>query len=120
MSPRRRTEAQTTLEAERGIRDLEENLLWAAEMADAPEAAQEFASRFGWTTAAQRKELARAYAAQRLEHSRLMIDRVAERAHLMQTQYERRWQQAKSRLVLGLLLALAAVIFAAELLYALT
>lgn len=115
---RRCADSLATLEAERGVRDLEDDLLWAAEIAHAPGAGQEFAARFGWASPAQRKELARTYAEHRLEHSRQMINRVADRAHALQAQHERRWQRARSRVLLALLLGLAAAIFAAELFYA--
>ncbi len=119
MTPRRDATAQSGQEVERGIRDLEGHLLWAAEIAGARGAGQDFASRFAWATTAEREDLADAYAEQRLEDSRQMIERVAERARVLQSQYEHRWQHVKSRLVLGALLALAAVVFASTLLLAL-
>jgi hypothetical protein len=111
--------AQAAHEAEAGIRDLEGHLLWAAQIADARVAAQEFAARCAWATTDERADLARLYADRRLDDSREMTDRIAERARGLQAQYEHRWREVKSRLVLGVLLTVAAVIFTSALLFAL-
>ena len=119
MTPRRHATAAAPQQVERGIRDLEGHLLWASEIAGSRRAAQHFASRFAWATTDEREDLARVYADQRLEDSHQMIDRIAERANTLQAQYEVRWQQATSRLVLGALLALTGLVFTATLLLAL-
>jgi hypothetical protein len=116
---RRHTPTETPGHVERGIRDLEAHLLWAAEVAGSRSTAQRFASRFAWATTDEREDLARVYAHQRLEDSHQMIERVADRATTLQAQYDARWRQATSRLVLGMLLTLAAVVFIATLLTAL-
>lgn len=119
MTARRQVAASAVRQVERGIRDLEGHLLWAAEVAGSLQAGQNFASRFGWATTDEREDLASGYTDQRLEDSRQMIDRLAQRSSALQTQYENRWQEVKTRLVLGVLLVVAVIVFASTLLLAL-
>jgi hypothetical protein len=116
---RRAAGAGAADEAEQGINDLEGHLLWAAEIAGAHGAGEQFASQFDWATTDERDDLARVYAEQRLRDSHQLIERTADRARCLRAQYEHRWQQVQSRLVLIVLLTLVAIIFVATLLCAL-
>ena len=94
-------------ECSQGLRQLEGYLLWEAESAAARAGAEEFADRLPWLTGAQREEVVRICTADRLEVSRAVIHRIADRARELQGEYSTRYRTLKIRL-LALFLTAAA------------
>lgn len=104
------TRKETEAHSARGIAQLEGYLLWNAEVAEAHRQARSFADRLPWLTVAQREEVERAYAADRMALSRSVLTRIADRAAELRREYGERYRQLKVRCVLTLTLTGTAVL----------
>ncbi len=91
-------------ECDRGLNEMAGYLLWQAEESEAATRAEAFAKRLPWLTGAQREEVVRVYTEDRLETSRAVIQRIADRARELQREYSERYQRLRIR-ILGLFLA---------------
>ncbi|AXI79048.1 hypothetical protein [Peterkaempfera bronchialis] len=94
-------------ESVRGLHQLEGYLLWQGETATAREQAEAFADRLPWLTGPQREEVVLAYTDDRLEVSRAVICRIADRARELQRQYAARYRTLQVRLLALFLVAVA-------------
>nr|WP_202446789.1 hypothetical protein [Streptomyces sp. SID5468] len=94
-------------ECAKGINDVEGYLLWQAEAASAAAGAEVFADRLPWLTSAQREEVVRVYTDDRLELSRAVLERIADRARSLQREYGERYRLLRIRLLGGYLAAAA-------------
>jgi hypothetical protein len=92
----------------RGLNELEGYLLAQAEATDALSCAEAFAAQMPWLTTAQREEVVRLYATDRLQISRAALQRVTDRVLELQCQYSSRYHALQVRL-LGLFLSALAV-----------
>ncbi|WP_405745203.1 hypothetical protein [Streptomyces canus] len=91
-------------EYSRGLNELEGYLLAQTEVTDALSSAEAFAGQMPWLTTAQREEVVRLYATDRLQISRATLQRVTDRALELQCQYSSRYHVLQLRL-LGLFLS---------------
>jgi len=98
----------------RGLARLEGHLLWAAEVENARRQARRFTEQLPWLTTAQREDVERVYAADRLRVSQETIRRICGRIAELRTEYEDRYRLLRSRcfvtVVVGLTGAASAVI----------
>ncbi|WP_406446990.1 hypothetical protein OHB14_51100 [Streptomyces sp. NBC_01613] len=92
----------------RGLNELEGYLLAQAEVTDALSCAEAFAAQMPWLTTAQREEVIRLYATDRLQISRATLQRVTDRVLELQCQYSNRYHALQVRL-LGLFLSALAL-----------
>ncbi|MDQ0834468.1 hypothetical protein QFZ66_001824 [Streptomyces sp. B4I13] len=92
----------------RGLNELEGYLLAQAEATDALSCGEAFAAQMPWLTTAQREEVVRLYATDRLQISRAALQRVTDRVLELQCQYSSRYHALQVRL-LGLFLSALAV-----------
>ncbi|WP_431963764.1 hypothetical protein [Actinacidiphila sp. bgisy160] len=95
-----------------GIAACEDFLSWHADISDAENAARDYADRMPWLTTGQRHEVVRLYVADRLGLIRAMRTRVAERESALHSEYGRRCEALRNRL-LCTVVALALVTAAA-------
>lgn len=96
-----------------GINRIEGYLLWTAEQERAHRMARDFASRLPWLTAAERADVERAYAADRLALSRSVLEQIARRAEELRQEYTARYRRLRLRCVAAAV-ALGAVLSAAS------
>ena len=90
---------------ESGIARLEGYLLCQSEISGARAEAEAFAGRLPWLTEAQREEVIRLYAEERLELSRRLLRRIVDRCGELRGEYTARYEELRRRL-LGLCAAL--------------
>ncbi|MEU7241334.1 hypothetical protein [Streptomyces sparsogenes] len=86
-------------EIESGIARLEGYLLCQREFGDARTEAEAYADRLPWLTAAQREEVVRLYAEERVELSRRMLRRIADRCEELRAEYTARYEELRRRLL---------------------
>lgn len=86
-------------EVESGIARLEGYLLCRSELDDARADAEAFAGRLAWLTAAQREEVVRLYAEERVELSRRMLRRIVDRCEELRAEYTARYEELRRRLL---------------------
>jgi hypothetical protein len=91
----------------RGLNELEGYLLAQAVVTDSLSCAEAFAGQMPWLTTAQREEVVRLYASDRLQISRAALQRVTDRALELQSQYSSRYHALQVRLLALFLSALA-------------
>ncbi|WP_432055286.1 hypothetical protein [Streptomyces sp. bgisy022] len=94
-------------ESARGLVRLEGHLLWAAELEDARRRAAAFAEQLPWLTTAQREDVERVYAAERVEASRAYLLRIRDRVAGLRVEYEERYRRLRTRCVAAALVAAA-------------
>ncbi|WP_037673252.1 hypothetical protein [Streptomyces griseus] len=92
----------------RGLNELESYLLDQAEATDTLSCGEAFAAQMPWLTTAQREEVVRLYATDRLQISRAALQRVTDRVLELQCQYSSRYRALQVRL-LGLFVSALAV-----------
>ena len=96
------------------VNEVEGFLLLQAEWKTARREGEEFADRMPWLTAAQREEVARQYAEQRMRLTRQTLRAVMSRAHSLRREYENRYSELRDRLLkLSTLVWCAAVLWTA-------
>ncbi|MDX3851823.1 hypothetical protein [Streptomyces sp. AK02-01A] len=93
----------------RGLAQFEGYLLWSAEVEDARRQAARFAEQLPWLTTAQRADVERLYAADRLAAARAMLVRVTERAAELRGEYTERYRLLRTRCVAAAVVSAAAV-----------
>lgn len=86
-------------EIESGIARLEGYLLCQRELGDARTEAEAYADRLPWLTSAQREEVVRLYAEERVELSRRMLRRIADRCEELRAEYTARYEELRRRLL---------------------
>jgi hypothetical protein len=94
-------------EAAKAVNDVEGYLLWQAEVTAAAAQAEAFADRLPWLTTVQREDVVRVYTDDRLELSRAVLQRVADRALTLRQEYTERYRVLRMR-VLGVFLTAVA------------
>lgn len=99
---------QPTPDSTRGLVQLEGYLLWNAEVADARHRARELCEQLPWLTTAQREDVERVYAADRLAASRATLTRIAERSVSLRAEYTARYEQLRRRCVATAVLGVTA------------
>jgi hypothetical protein len=82
-----------------GIAALEGYLLSQAEIRNARHEAEAFAERLPWLTSAERAELVRLYAEERLDISRRVLRRITERCRELRGEYAARYVRLRRRLL---------------------
>ncbi|GAA2357921.1 hypothetical protein [Streptomyces cuspidosporus] len=86
-------------EIESGIARLEGYLLCQRELGDARAEAEAYADRLPWLTTTQREEVVRLYAEERVELSRRMLRRIADRCEELRAEYTARYEELRRRLL---------------------
>ncbi|MBY8879631.1 hypothetical protein [Actinacidiphila acidipaludis] len=84
---------------ERGLRQVEGFLMWHAEVAQAQRDATAFTERLPWLTTAQREEVERVYVDDRTAASRVMLQRICDRAVELRAEYAANYLRMKARCV---------------------
>ncbi|NBM19640.1 hypothetical protein [Streptomyces sp. GC420] len=97
--PAKRTETETDTDTAAGIARLEGYLLCQAEIGKARTEAEDFAGRLPWLTSAQREEVVRNYALDRLNVSKESLRAVTVRCAELQQEYETRYHLLRRRLL---------------------
>ncbi|MFI5757255.1 hypothetical protein [Streptomyces sp. NPDC051569] len=95
-------------ESARGLAQLEGYLLWSAEIGEARSRAVRFTEQLPWLTTAQREDVERVYAADRMSASRATLVRVSDRAAELRGEYARRYRQLRTRCVAATVVAVGA------------
>jgi hypothetical protein len=86
-------------EIESGIAQLEGYLLCQSEISGARAEAEAFVGRLPWLTGAQRDEVVRLYAEDRMELSRRLLRRIVDRGHELRAEYTARYEELRRRLL---------------------
>jgi hypothetical protein len=86
-------------EIESGIARIEGYLLCQTEISNARAEAEAFARRMPWLTAAQHEEIVRLYTEDRMELSRRVLQRIADRCRELRAEYTARYEELRRRLV---------------------
>lgn len=81
------------------INEVEGYLLYQAELQTASEEAEAFVRRMPWLTTAQKEEVARHYADQRIELSKHLIRAIATRCGELRDEYTARYEKLRQRLM---------------------
>jgi len=84
---------------ERGLRQVEGFLMWHAEVAQAQRDARAFTEKLPWLTTAQREEVERVYVDDRTAASRVMFQRICDRAVELRAEYAGNYVRMKARCV---------------------
>lgn len=92
----------------RGLAQLEGYLLWNAEVEDARRRAGRFAEQLPWLTRAQREDVERVYAADRVASCRETLGRITERAAELRTEYSERYRLLRQRCLTATVVAVGA------------
>ncbi|BFO17540.1 hypothetical protein SHKM778_39280 [Streptomyces sp. KM77-8] len=96
----------------RGLARIEGHLLWAAEVEDARRQAGRFTEQLPWLTTAQREDVERVYAADRLRLSQETLRRICGRIAEVRTEYEDRYRLLRSRCVVTVVVGLTGGMYA--------
>ncbi|MGW7519938.1 hypothetical protein ACWGJ2_30605 [Streptomyces sp. NPDC054796] len=104
----------------RGLARLEGYLLWSAEVREAGRRASLFADQLPWLTTAQREEVERVYAADRLALSRDVLLRIAHRATELRAEYSERYRRLRARCLTTVALGCAGALTVLAMLLAVT
>ncbi|MFD7451719.1 hypothetical protein [Kitasatospora sp. NPDC059827] len=95
-----------------GIARIEGFLAWEAEVAAAERDARAFAAQFPWLPEAEREDLERAYAADRLRYAEEVVDRAVDRCRRLAARYRAECRRICTRwAALCLSVTLAAALF---------
>ncbi|MEU8709822.1 hypothetical protein [Streptomyces sp. NPDC048565] len=86
-------------ESARGVAQVEGYLLWNAEVEEARRQARRFTDALPWLTTAQRADVERVYAADRMEVCRETLTRIAGRAVELRGEYTARYDRLRARCV---------------------
>jgi hypothetical protein len=81
------------------INEVEGYLLYQAELRTADKEAEAFVRRMPWLTTAQREEVARHYADQRIELSKEVLRAIATRCEELRAEYTARYESLRQRLM---------------------
>jgi hypothetical protein len=92
----------------RGLAQIEGYLLWNAELEQARLQAGLFAEQLPWLTTAQREDVERVYAADRVAVSRATLLRIAERAVELRGEYTERYRRLRARCLAAAVVAVGA------------
>ncbi|MFJ4923131.1 hypothetical protein [Streptomyces sp. NPDC088725] len=92
----------------RGLVRIEGYLLWNAELEEARRQAGSFAGQLPWLTTAQREDVERVYAADRVAASHATLLRIAGRATELRGEYEERYRRLRTRCVAAAVVAVGA------------
>lgn len=92
----------------RGLAQIEGYLLWNAELEQARLQAGLFAEQLPWLTTAQREDVERVYAADRVAVSRAALLRIAERAVELRGEYTERYRRLRARCLATAVVAVGA------------
>lgn len=95
----RDTQVDPDKDTARGLVQMEGYLLWSAELDNAQRQAALFTEQLPWLTTAQREDVERVYRAERVEASRAMLVRIAERVTELRAEYSGRYATLKARCV---------------------
>lgn len=79
--------------------EVEGYLMWHAEVVQAQRMARAFTDQLPWLTTAQREEIERVYIADRTAASRVMLERIRDRALELRHEYSARYLQVRTRCV---------------------
>jgi hypothetical protein len=101
-------EMESDDDSARGLAQIEGYLLWNAELEQARHQAGLFADQLPWLTTAQREDVERVYAADRVAVSRATLVRIAERAVELRGEYTERYRRLRARCVATAVLAVGA------------
>ncbi|WP_225850914.1 hypothetical protein [Streptomyces sp. HPF1205] len=77
--------------------EVEGYLMWHAEVVRAQRQARAFTEQLPWLTTAQREEIERVYLADRTAASRVMLERIRDRAVELRHEYSARYLRVKLR-----------------------
>ncbi|MFD5427963.1 hypothetical protein [Streptomyces sp. NPDC127084] len=80
-----------------GLRRLDGYLYWQAELAEARREAVAFCETLPWLTTAERRELEERYTRARVDMSKVVTRRVADRCVELRGEYETRYQRLRRR-----------------------
>jgi hypothetical protein len=90
--------------ARAGIRQIEGYLLLRAEQRAAEDRARSFCDTISWLTTAQREDIERRYIQNQTAVTQDSLQHVARRARELRTEYQRRYDTLRTRLLAGWLL----------------